>query len=253
MVSSEEKMARSLTAETVELIPYLPYLLQDFWELGSSPQDMAELISRFGDLSSESNVLDLACGKGAVSIKLAKEFGCKVKGIDLMADFIQEARHKAVEHKVSKRCTFHSADITALKLSEETADLVVFGAVGDVLGEPPVMLSTLKKALKPGGYLLIDDGYTMSEEIDYFSRKDWLSFIEEADMTLLAEKAIEKEQLIRLCKEQIGYITKRADELKNTHPEKSELFDSYIRSQRKECQELGEEILGVTFLLKLKS
>jgi len=40
MSTVEEKLAKSLTAESVELIPYLPYLLQDLWELGSSPPDM---------------------------------------------------------------------------------------------------------------------------------------------------------------------------------------------------------------------
>ena len=41
----EEKLAKSLTAGSVELIPYLPYLLQDLWELGSSPKDMLEMIT----------------------------------------------------------------------------------------------------------------------------------------------------------------------------------------------------------------
>lgn len=32
--STEEKLAASLTAETTELLPYLPYLLQDLWTYG---------------------------------------------------------------------------------------------------------------------------------------------------------------------------------------------------------------------------
>lgn len=42
MSNVEEKLAKSLTAESTELIPYLPYLLQDLWELGSSPKDIIE-------------------------------------------------------------------------------------------------------------------------------------------------------------------------------------------------------------------
>ena len=34
MAIIEEKLARSLTADSTQLIPYLPYLLQDLWELG---------------------------------------------------------------------------------------------------------------------------------------------------------------------------------------------------------------------------
>lgn len=65
MSDVEEKLAKSLTAESVELIPYLPYLLQDLWELGSSPKDMVHLISKNIIISEKTKVLDLACGKGA--------------------------------------------------------------------------------------------------------------------------------------------------------------------------------------------
>ena len=30
---SRDKLAKSLTAETIDLIPFLAYLLQDLWEL----------------------------------------------------------------------------------------------------------------------------------------------------------------------------------------------------------------------------
>jgi len=42
----EEKLAKSLTGETTELIPYLPYLLQDLWELGSDPKEIIGLIRK---------------------------------------------------------------------------------------------------------------------------------------------------------------------------------------------------------------
>jgi hypothetical protein len=45
METVDDKLARSLTAESIELIPYLPHLLQDLWELGSSPKDMLEMIT----------------------------------------------------------------------------------------------------------------------------------------------------------------------------------------------------------------
>ena len=65
MSSVEEKLARSLTAESVELIQFLPYLLQDLWDLGSSPQDMLDLVRQHVSWTGQLEVLDLACGKGA--------------------------------------------------------------------------------------------------------------------------------------------------------------------------------------------
>lgn len=63
---TEEKLAAALSAETTELLPFLPYILQDFWELGSDPAVMAELINKHISLSESTRILDLACGKGAV-------------------------------------------------------------------------------------------------------------------------------------------------------------------------------------------
>ncbi|MCC5889202.1 MAG: class I SAM-dependent methyltransferase [Alkalibacterium sp.] len=251
MSSSEEKLAQSLTAESVELVPFLPYLLQDLWELGSSPDDMVELITNHKVLTSDSTVLDLACGKGAVSIKIAEQFQCRAKGYDLMSDFIKEARNKAADYHVSDLCTFLRADITLLNLEQEQVDLVVFGAVGNVLGEPPQMLNRLKEALKPAGYILLDDGYALTETYDYYTRKDWLKFFEQTNLMLLDEITIEKDHLISLCDEQISYITTRSEELKLRHPYKADLFDSYVRSQKAECEELENDIIGVTFLLKM--
>ncbi len=134
MSDVEEKLAKSLTAESVELIPYLPYLLQDLWELGSSPKDMVHLISKNIIISEKTKVLDLACGKGAVSIKLAKELGCQVKGIDIMQDFIENAKKKAREFKVETLCEFIVGDINQYVEVEKGYDIVILGAVGEVLG-----------------------------------------------------------------------------------------------------------------------
>jgi len=88
-----EKVAKSLTAESTALLPYLPYLLQDLWELGSSPDEIVSAIKNCG-IDKGWRVLDLGCGKGAVSIRLARNFGCSVKGIDFINDFIDYARKK---------------------------------------------------------------------------------------------------------------------------------------------------------------
>ncbi len=45
-------------------------------------------------------------------------------------------------------------------------------------------------------------------------------------------------------------LTKRVEELKEKHPEDQHLFDQYLLSQRAECNELTEDVEGVTMLLK---
>lgn len=249
--SVEDKLARSLSSETSEILPYLPYLLQDLWELGSSPRDMLEMLKTHTNVSSDTKVLDLACGKGAVSILLAKEMACRVRGIDLMPEFIAYAEHKAEEWGVYDLCTFLVSDIIQAVESERDHDIVILGAVGDVLGDPGQTLALLTKTVKSGGYILIDDGYgSESGSEEYYTRAQWLRFIASAGAELIGEKPVEKEELASINREQLTHIIKRAEELKVLHPEKVLLFDGYIESQQAEGIELENEITGVTLLLR---
>ncbi len=249
--SVEDKLARSLSSGAAEIIPYLPYLLRDLWELGSSPRDMLEMLKAHTQVSPSAKVLDLACGKGAVSILLAKELACRVRGIDLMPEFIAEAEQKAREWGVCDLCTFLEGDIIQAVESERDHDIVILGAVGDVLGDPGQTLALLTKTVKGGGYILIDDGYgnDPGNEV-YHTRAQWLRFIAKAGVELISEKPVGKEDLASINREQLTHIINRAEELKTLHPEKVSLFDGYIESQQAECIELENEITGVTLLLR---
>lgn len=248
----EEKLAKSLTAESVELIPYLPYLLQDLWELGASPKDIVEMITRHIPVSKETKVLDLACGKGAVSVNLAKELGCLVKGIDLIPEFIDFAVQKAQEFGVGELCDFAVGDITELVKTEKDYDIVILGAAGDVLGNSEETIKLLKKTVKNGGYIIIDDAYGNDESNpQYPTKEQWLEIFDKTGIKLIEDKVIDDDEIARLNDEQQKWIIKRANELKEKFPEKVCLFDSYIQIQQDECNELENEISGVTMLLKV--
>ena len=156
----EERLACSLTgAKLTEIIPFLSYLLQDFWELGSDPEIMIELIDKHVSLSEKTRILDLACGKGAVSVKVAQKLGVKVKGIDLIPEFIELAGQKAKEYKVGDLCEFEIGDINEAVKTESEYDCVIFGAVGNVLGSPAETLAKLKATIRDDGYILMGEAY----------------------------------------------------------------------------------------------
>jgi len=252
MRTVEEKLARSLTAESIELIPYLPYLLQDIWELGSSPKDILELIVKHIHVSVHTMVLDLACGKGAVSVHIAKNLGCKVKGIDLIPEFIDVALDTAQEFGVGTLCEFIVGDITKAINSEKDYDIVIFGSVGDVLGNTEETITLLKNTVKKGGYIIIDDAYgTNNSNTTYLTRERWLTIFHKTKVKLVGEKTMSDDEMIRVNHEQQPLIMQRANELKVQFPLKEHLFDSYSQSQQAECDELENEISGVTLLLQV--
>jgi 2-polyprenyl-3-methyl-5-hydroxy-6-metoxy-1,4-benzoquinol methylase len=248
----EEKLAKSLTAQSTELIPYLPYLLQDLWKLGSSPKDIIDLILKHLPVSEKTKVLDLACGKGAVSIQVARAFGCKVKGVDIIAQFIDFADQKAQEYGVESLCEFKIEDINESVAVEKGYDIVILGAAGDVLGNPEETIEKLKSTVKSTGHILIDDAYGNNvSDSRYPSREDWLLFFQTAGVKLLDERFNEVDEITSINDEQQPFIVKRADELKIMHPDKADLFDGYVKSQQAECDELENELTVVTMLLKV--
>ena len=105
MKDLEKSIVASLDGRDKKLLPYFPYLMQDLWEIGASPEVIAELIKKHG-LDKKKKILDLGCGKGAVSVKLAREFDFSIHGVDAMPEFIVEAYQYAQKYKVEKLCKF---------------------------------------------------------------------------------------------------------------------------------------------------
>lgn len=253
---TEEKLASSLTAETTELLPFLPYLLQDLWELGSSPDDMISLLKEHMPITENTKILDLGCGKGAVAIKIAQNLSVKVNGIDLIPEFIENAKQKAEEFSVDDLCRFTMGDINEAVNEEKNYDCVILGAVGDVLGNPEQTLNKLKKTVKQKGYILIDEAYLLDNDkkeqikyqnYEYLTYKQWLDLFSQCGLHLI-ETISNQENLDNDANNKA--ITLRAEELTRLHPEKRALFEDYVNSQLNECEDLENNIVGITWMLQ---
>ena len=107
----------------------------------------------------EDNVLECACGTGAISIYIAKK--CK----SLIATDFAEGMLKQASKKCRhfKNVTFQKADITKLEFADGSFDKVVAGNVIHLLPEPENALSELKRVTKPGGTIIIPTYINMSK------------------------------------------------------------------------------------------
>jgi len=253
---TEEKLACSLTAETTELIPFLPYLLQDLWELGSNPREMIRLIKKHMPVSASAKILDIACGKGAVSIHIARELAVHVYGFDLLPEFIEYADKKAQELNVGALCHFTAANANDVVNTEADYDCVIFGAAGNILGDPAETLSKLRRTVKQGGFILIDEGYLSGDSgnedvkyknYEYLTHGQWLRLFADSSLKLVEEAANVEEYDFDSDNRAIAA---RAAELTARHPEKREIFEQYIQSQLNECDDLENSVVGVTWLLQ---
>lgn len=155
--SAEEMVAYALEIDP-QLLEFAPELLADLEELGSDAELIVEVLGTV-ELPPDAQVLDLGCGKGTVAVEIADELGLSVRGVDLFAPFIESAQAAALEAQVSHHCHFECADILEVVKAGKTADVVIYAALGDVLGPLDETVDLLRQAVNPGGYLLISDCY----------------------------------------------------------------------------------------------
>ncbi len=250
MESLEAKVVKSLDGESDKLFTFIPYLLQDLWEMGSAPEQIIGLVQRYIENSRSIRVLDLGCGKGAVSVILAKAVGCKVKGIDGMASFIADAKQKANEFGVSSLCQFEVGDIR--ECTETGYDLVIYGACGDALGDFEMVVTRLASMVKAGGYIIIDDAFNDGEDeiSGYLGHERILRIFVENGLELLLEEVAGEDELADINDDNNKKIAQRVAELKKKYSAKAEIFDNYLKNQLRESELLESDLKCVVWLLK---
>jgi cyclopropane fatty-acyl-phospholipid synthase-like methyltransferase len=250
----EESVVIAMDGTDKELFPFLPYILQDVWEIGADPEAIIKLITKYCNHIPELKVLDLGCGKGVVSVKLSQKFGCTCYGIDAIPEFVEFARQKASEFNVNHLCTFETGDIREKVKNLSGYDVVILGAIGPVFGDYFLTLSTLEKCVTENGIFIIDDGY-INDDSDFshplmYKKSDILQQLEKAGMYLVENDVMDRDDI----KDSDDYIfenlRRRCFELIEKFPDKQNLFLSYIKKQEVENDVLENKVIGTTFVIK---
>ncbi len=252
----EESVVRAMDGTDKELFSFFPYILQDLWEIGTNPETIIRLISRYFNNHHNLKILDLGCGKGAVSVKVSKALGCRCYGIDAIPEFIEYARQKADEFNVSHLCTFQTGDIREI-INERTGyDVVILGAIGPVFGDYYTTLTILKKCINKNGIFIIDDGYiddnsNFSHPLMY-KKSSILQQIKEAGMELVECDISDSEDIKDSDDHIFENLKKRCQELIAKYPDKELLLLDYIQKQEIENDVLENKIVGATMVIRLK-
>lgn len=102
-------------------------------------------------IDDQTRVLDIACGKGTSAVFLARKYGCRVEGLDISENLIEQARELAIRKGVSDIVNFRVGDAMALPYSENEFDVVVSQAVLILIDDKNKAVQEAKRVLKPGG------------------------------------------------------------------------------------------------------
>ncbi|MFK7803725.1 MAG: cyclopropane-fatty-acyl-phospholipid synthase family protein [Anaerolineae bacterium] len=116
------------------------------------------------DCSAVDRVLDVGCGTGEFLIRLVDATGAAGVGIDIKSKLIGEAQEKAAARLAENvSIEFRTADMQEQTFAENSFDLAI--CIGSThafgIGEQayPKALDQLSRLVKPGGQLLIGEGY----------------------------------------------------------------------------------------------
>jgi SAM-dependent methyltransferase len=100
--------------------------------------------------------LDIGTGRGHFAVYLAR-LGYKVTAVDLSRRMLDYARAFAVKQDL--QIEFQGQDAEALTFQDGLFDVVVSRNVLWTLTEPIQALSDWRRVMKPGGHLLVSDGF----------------------------------------------------------------------------------------------
>jgi SAM-dependent methyltransferase len=102
------------------------------------------------NIKANTQVLDVACGNGNLSIPAAKA-GAIVIGVDIAPNLLEQARARAAQQKLVIR--FEEADAENLPFESVTFDLVIsmFGAM--FAPRPHIVAGELRRVCRPGGQI----------------------------------------------------------------------------------------------------
>jgi 2-polyprenyl-3-methyl-5-hydroxy-6-metoxy-1,4-benzoquinol methylase len=118
----------------------------DFGRIARTIENVAEEFMARQHLERGSQVLDVACGTGNLAVIAARQ-SCAVRGIDIAANLIGQARTRVTDE--SLQIDFREGDAEAMPFHDSQFDLVVsmFGVM--FTPQPNVAAAELRRVTKP--------------------------------------------------------------------------------------------------------
>jgi 2-polyprenyl-3-methyl-5-hydroxy-6-metoxy-1,4-benzoquinol methylase len=247
-----EPVVRAFAARS-EMRPVIEFLLADLDDLGTTAAAAAAFLRPLR--LQQATVLELGCGKGALSVKLAEEVKLEVTGVDTHEPALEEARARAQAHGVAERCQFRCDDLRAPLAEAATYDVVLALGLAHFLGGPAAATRALRAVVRAGGRMLVD-----------------LDCLATAGKAVPGyEAALDREETTRLLTSHGDTVvmrwdwppeTTRRDNLRNTEairarvaeararwPERAADIDAFVSGQEARSAVLGDTVQSALWVL----
>lgn len=131
-----------------------------------SPGDLAEVgelhirgrqstleLARSAGLEKGMDVLDIGCGIGVPAFVMAREFNCKVTGIDIKESFCEIAEAFSKRMNLQDEVQIHSADALDMPFEDGSFDVVWLQHMGMTIRDKDRLFAEISRVLRPSGRL----------------------------------------------------------------------------------------------------
>lgn len=110
-------------------------------------------------LQTDAKVLDLGCGRGGLALRIIDRFQAEVTAIDISSPMLDAARERAECCGALPRLRLLKLDIAEYRPEPASFDLTVMLGGGGIAGGFAGICGRLAQCTRPGGYVLIGDGF----------------------------------------------------------------------------------------------
>ena len=139
---------------------------EDIGQTGWLTADEQDLFISWLGLDARSRLLDLACGSGGPTLRISRETGCSVVGVDLHERGVAAARQQAAAQGLEGRATFVPGDASRrLDFDDGAFDAVICVDAINHLPDRERVLREWRRVLAPGGRLVFTDPITITGPI----------------------------------------------------------------------------------------
>jgi arsenite methyltransferase len=108
-------------------------------------------------IGKDAHVLDVGCGVGITASFLAKEYDCRVVGIDISSKMINRSYEKARKENVQEKIEFTVADLQSLPFKNNTFDAVIGESVTAFIQDKQRAVTEYARVTKSGGYIGLNE------------------------------------------------------------------------------------------------
>jgi arsenite methyltransferase len=152
-------------------------------------------------------VLDIGCGVGVTPCFIARKYGCRVVGVDILDTMVKRSRERAKREGVMDRVEFRVADAQDLPFEDDLFDAVITESVTAFPEDKQKAVNEYVRVTKPGGYVGLSEsawlkvppppelvawaGQDLGANITPLTSSEWVGLLETAGLRETVVKTYE--------------------------------------------------------------